>query len=168
MHCFKIILVCAFGTTLFSHDSYGFGRRHRHQSPPCCPTATANYADAAPPADSARSMADRVKKAKDLQASGKTYPRGCSEFVAEVLGVPWESANSLMGSNPTNVGDNNIYKGLRPGDIAGWVAQPHGHVSIFIDEPGCKFIDVASNGLAPRKLGSGYGLNRPVFKSSKY
>lgn len=109
---------------------------------------------------------ERVKQAKDLLAEGATYSRGCSEFVCKVLGIPWQSANSLMGSSPSQVGANNHYADLSPGDVAGWVNPAgHGHVAIYIGEPGMTFIDVRENGATPRKL-TGYGP-QPLYKSSR-
>jgi hypothetical protein len=111
----------------------------------------------------------RVQKAKDLLAAGTTYPQGCSGFVCEVLGIPWEAANDLMGSSPVLVGDNNSYNGLVPGDIAGWTATSgSGHVTVYIGERGTKFIDVRSEGETPRAVGNGYGNGRPVYKSSRF
>jgi hypothetical protein len=114
-------------------------------------------------------MTDRVLKAKELLAAARSYPRGCSEFVCAVLGIAWQDANSLMGAIPTPAGDNNNYQGMRPGDVAGWkVLGGSGHVAIYVGEPGQKFIDVQTEGHTPRSVGKGYGMGRPVFKSSSF
>ena len=114
-------------------------------------------------------MADLVQTARALLAAGASYPKGCSEFVCAVLGIAWQNANSLMGDNPTPVGDNNNYNGLNPGDVAGWKADGgSGHVAIYVGDPGQKFIDVRSEGDSPRSVGNGYGMSRPVFKSSAF
>ncbi len=42
----------------------------------------------------------RVRRAYELYENGRIYRRGCSEFVSEVLKIPWRSANSLMGNAP--------------------------------------------------------------------
>jgi hypothetical protein len=111
----------------------------------------------------------RVTKAKELLASARTYTKGCSEFVCEVLGITWEEANALMGDAPAYIGDNNSYPGLVPGDIVGWkVGGGEGHVSVYVGETGVKFIDVRNSGAQPRKVVNGYGNGRSVFKSSRY
>jgi hypothetical protein len=116
-----------------------------------------------------RSPSDRVQKAKDLLAEAKVYSQGCSGFVCDVLGIPWESANDLMGTNPKAVGDNNSYQGLQPGDIAGWTSSSgSGHVTVYVGEPGMKFIDVRSENERPRKVGNGYGNGRPLYKSGRF
>ena len=113
------------------------------------------------------SQNDRVATAISLLNGGESYGQGCSHFVATVLGIDWESANSIMGSNPTYVGINNTYSGLNPGDVVGWPSSGSGHVAIYIGEtPNKRFIDVKSNGLTPRYL-HGYGPNK-LYKSSKY
>lgn len=125
--------------------------------------------DAITPIDLPLSREDRVKKAKDLLATGDKYTQGCSGFVTAVLGIPWEAANDLMGVSSTSVGDNNNYSGLTPGDIAGWKADSgSGHVTVYVGENGTKFIDVRSEGEAPRKIGNGYGPGRPLYKSSRF
>jgi hypothetical protein len=112
--------------------------------------------------------ADRVARAKQLLAAGANYPQGCSDFVASVLQIPWENANSLMGGNPTYVGVNNTYSGLSPGDIAGWIDQgASGHVAVYVGEPQMKFIDVRDVGGTPRAVVNGYG-SQPVYKSSRF
>lgn len=111
---------------------------------------------------------ERVRRAKELLAAGGEYPRGCSEFICRVLGVPWESANSLLGDTPTVGGKDNDYPGLSAGDISGWKgAGESGHVAIFIGEAGLKFIDVRNPGATPRAIGGGYGAQN-VSCSSKY
>jgi hypothetical protein len=110
-----------------------------------------------------------VAKAKQLLAAGGSYAGGCSEFMAKVLAVPAETANSMMGESPTYIGNSNDYPGLVPGDVVGWkVNGGNGHVSLFVGETGMKFIDVRSPGDSPRKVVNGYGAGRPLFKSSKY
>jgi hypothetical protein len=111
----------------------------------------------------------RVTQAKKLLAAGAAYPKGCSEFITSVLGIAWEDANSIMGNSPTYVGDNNTYPGLVPGDIVGWkVGGGNGHVAVYVGEPGTKFIDVRESGGKPRRVMNGYGIGKPLFKSSKY
>jgi hypothetical protein len=113
--------------------------------------------------------AARVKKAKELLAAGAKYPKGCSGFVCDVLGIPWEAANELMGASPPSVGDNNNYTGLAPGDIAGWkTSAGSGHVTVYVGESGMKFIDVRTENEVPRKVGNGYGNGRPLNKSSRF
>jgi hypothetical protein len=113
--------------------------------------------------------ATRVQKAKELLSAGNDYSKGCSGFVCEVLGIPWEPANDLMGSSPTFVGDNNSYSGLEPGDIAGWTSDAgSGHVTVYVGERGMKFIDVRSEDEAPRKVANGYGNGRKLYKSSRF
>jgi hypothetical protein len=115
------------------------------------------------------SLAERVSTAKRLLAEGKVYPQGCSGFVCEVLGIPWEPANALMGDSPTNVGDNNNYSGLTPGDIAGWIADElRDMLRCSLEGRGTKFIDVRSENESPRRVGNGYGMGRPLFKSSRF
>lgn len=110
----------------------------------------------------------RVVKAKQLLAQGKIYPKGCSEFVCEVLGLPWESANSLLGDSPTAAGSDNTYVGLSPGDVSGWKGPGEsGHVAIFVGEANLKFIDVRNPGALPRSINGGYGPQR-VVRSSEY
>jgi len=108
--------------------------------------------------------ADRVAKAKQLLADMKTYPKGCSGFVSEVLGVPWASANDLMGDKPTAV---DKVSDLKPGDIVGWKsATGSGHVAVYIGEGDTVFIDVHQEGEKPRKVKS-YGAQK-LYKSSRY
>lgn len=113
----------------------------------------------------AQSNADRVKKAKALLAAGAVYPRGCSEFVCAVLGIPYRQANDLMGSNPPSVGKGPTYDDLEPGDIAGWIATTgSGHVAVYIGEsPDCVFIDVREPGAKPRSKNGYY--NHEMFKA---
>jgi cell wall-associated NlpC family hydrolase len=108
--------------------------------------------------------AERVKAAKKLLTDGGTYPKECSEFVSKVLGIPWESANKLMGDAPTKVGVDGTYTGLKPGDIVGWKKDPHGHVAVYIGDN--RFIDVREDGEKPRTLAS-YG-GQPLFKSFRF
>lgn len=93
--------------------------------------------------DTATSLADRVQRAKGLLNAGAVYVKGCSEFVCDVLGIPWEDANSLMGTNPKSIGKDNTYNGVAPGDVVGWKASSgNGHVAIYVGEVNQKFIDV--------------------------
>jgi len=120
------------------------------------------------------SHAERVKKAKQLLVDAKKFPKGCSEFVSEVLGIDWKDANAIMGADPNESIGRAPYdtSGLTPGDIVGWYKnQGSGHVAVFIGEPGCKFIDVkepnATSPLAPRKV-TQYEKERELFKSRNY
>ena len=125
-------------------------------------------------ADRAFSHADRVNKAKKLLADAKKFPKGCSGFVSEVLGIDWKSANAIMGANPTVSIGRPPYNtsGLTPGDIVGWYnGSGSGHVAVFIGEPDCRFIDVkednATSPLPPRKVMQ-YENTRELFKSKNY
>lgn len=111
---------------------------------------------------------ERVAEAKRLLAEGKVYPRGCSEFVSAVLGVPYEVANDLMGAAPTSVGSRPPYPSLTPGDIAGWTnAAGMGHVTVYIGESDAiAFIDVREPGARPRSKNGFY--DRELFKSSRF
>ena len=114
------------------------------------------------------SKQERVRRAKQLLVEGRVFSQGCSGFVSEVLDIPWRDANSLLGKTPSEVGSNNAYSGLEPGDVVGWRrAGAMGHVAIYIGEPGMKFIDVPGLGKAPRKLGNGYG-NQSLSLSSEW
>ncbi len=115
-----------------------------------------------------RSGRDRVEEAKRLLALGGTYPQGCSELVCKVLGIPWENANTLLGTAPTEIGSNGSYRNVAPGAVVGWKrVGESGHVAIYVGEPGMKFIDVRAPGATPRKLGNGYGA-QTLVQSSKY
>jgi len=108
----------------------------------------------------------RVKRAKQLLKDARQYPKGCSEFVCEVINRSGEDANTLMGLNPKYVGVNGEYRNLNPGDVVGWSGTPHGHVAIYIGERDIKFIDVHEVGQKPRSV-KGYG-DQKLFKSSRY
>jgi cell wall-associated NlpC family hydrolase len=111
---------------------------------------------------------NRVVTAKQLLDEQDQYDQGCSDFVSTVLDIDWESANSIMGSNPRYLGSNNSYSGLNPGDVVGWKSSSGpGHVAVYIGEAGMKFIDVNTNGGTPRKVVNGYG-GQSLYKSSKY
>jgi len=116
----------------------------------------------------ARPRDQRVAEAKRLLAEGKVYPRGCSEFVCAVLGIPYEVANELMGDTPLLLGPRPPYTGLVPGDIAGWVASTGmGHVTIFVGESdSVAFIDVREPGAKPRSKNAFY--DRDLYKSSRF
>lgn len=111
---------------------------------------------------------ERVAEAKRLLAEGKVYPRGCSEFVSAVLGIPYEVANDLMGTATTSVGSRPPYQALSPGDIAGWTnAAGMGHVAVYIGESdSIAFIDVREPGARPRSKNGFY--DRELFKSSRF
>lgn len=116
----------------------------------------------------ARVGRERVAEAKRILERGLVHPRGCSELVAAVLGIPWEDANSQMGASPVYSGVDGTYAGLSPGDVVGWTrAGSSGHVAIYIGEPGMKFIDVREPGARPRSLQNGYGAAQ-LYRSSKY
>ena len=72
---------------------------------------------------------------------GKEFTAGCSGLVCEALGIPWKSANTLMGSNPQYLGKGANYSGLKPGDVVGWKrTDKSGHVAIYVGIPGCVFV----------------------------
>lgn len=117
---------------------------------------------------------ERVARAKALLAQGSVYAQGCSGYVCDVLQISWRSAKEIMaGSNtPANsIGKQPNYSNVRPGDVCGWLktddANPpqDDHVTIWIGEPGMRFIDVQRPGGLPRKLGNGYELNQTLWKS---
>lgn len=110
----------------------------------------------------------RVRKAQDLIALAKIYPKGCSEFICEVLGISSESANSLMGTPTVQVGlpPNYDYSVIEPGDIVGWIIeQGHGHVAVYLGNK--RFADVPGEGKKPRELGR-WSDNDLVMKSSRF
>lgn len=112
----------------------------------------------------AQAYADR---AKQLLAQGNPYPQGCSGFVCDVLQIPWQDANSLMGDNSNPIGTNGNYNNVNPGDIVGWVsATGSGHVAVYIGDPGMTFIDARQPGNSPRSLSS-YGP-QTVYKSTQF
>jgi hypothetical protein len=117
---------------------------------------------------SIRSKAERVLEAKRLLKLNKVYARGCSEFVCEVLGIPFEQANALMGKSPSPVGSKPPYPALEPGDIAGWTnASGSGHVAIYIGESdSVAFIDVPGLNKQPRSKNGFYGCD--LFESSRF
>lgn len=149
------------------------------------PTFPYVKADAPPHSD----LSARVEKAKALVNEGKPYPKGCSEFVCEVLGIPWENADSLMGDASVSIGgkdqiDTYDLAKLRPGYVVGWpsskaVADPneHGHVAIYVKQKQGDplFIDVPGNGKKPRVVKHGWGPDgatpgkgQEVFVSAKH
>ena len=115
----------------------------------------------------------RVRRAYELYENGRIYRRGCSEFVSEVLKIPWRSANSLMSNAPGSIGVSPHYRldGVSPGDVLGWRSgdAPDGvaHVCIYVGAEDCMFMDVRNPGARPRKRTSGYG-RQELFKSSAY
>ena len=110
----------------------------------------------------------RVAEAERLLKEGKVYPRGCSEFVCAVLGIPYELANDLMGSSPVSQGSKPPYEDLTDGDVAGWVSSVgSGHVAIFIKKDDNRmFIDVREPGAKPRAKNAYY--DRELFESSRF
>ena len=107
---------------------------------------------------------DRAERAKLLLAAASHYPRGCSDFVTDVLQIPWQDANSLMGVNEIYVGINGVYLNVTEGDIVGWkTPDGHGHVAIAISAT--EFIDVRSNHATPRKIHN-YGPQK-LYKSRR-
>lgn len=109
-----------------------------------------------------------ANRAKSLFNEGNSYEKGCSGFVSAALNIPWEDANSLMGSNPAYVGKDNSYTGLTIGDIVGWkVNGGSGHVAVYIGEASMKFLDVRQENSAPRKIINGYSP-QSLFKSSRF
>lgn len=114
-----------------------------------------------------------VERACGLYEKNKIYRRGCSEFVSEVLGIPWRSADSIMGDDPESIGRWPDYKldKLKPGDIVGWKKNSSldgwGHVAVYVGQSDCMFMDVRRPGARPRKRTTGYG-RQELFKSSRY
>jgi hypothetical protein len=99
-----------------------------------------------------------VEKAIQFLKNKVQFDRGCSGFICEVFEIEWINANSLLGNSPVYIGKNNEYSDVLPGDIVGWKKdRGHGHVSIYIGEPGIKFIDVQSENCCPRIVANGYG-----------
>ncbi len=115
----------------------------------------------------------RLRRAYELYEKRRVYRRGCSEFVSEVLNIPWRSANSLMGKHPGSIGASPHYRldKVSPGDVLGWRSgdAPDGvaHVCIYIGAEDCMFMDVRNPGARPRKRTGGYG-RQELFKSSAY
>jgi cell wall-associated NlpC family hydrolase len=69
------------------------------------------------------------------QKVGSIYPKGCSQFVCEVLGVAYKQTSGWTQGEAVDKSD------LAAGDVVGWKEQP-GHVAIFdgsqfIYVPGC-------------------------------
>ena len=128
----------------------------------------AHHADAASPDKS-----EIVKKAYELHEKNRIYRRGCSEFVSDVLGIPWRSADSIMGEDPESIGQwpNYDLEKLSPGDIVGWKRDRSldgwGHVAVYVGKSDCLFIDVRRPGARPRVRTTGYG-RQELFKSSRY
>jgi hypothetical protein len=113
------------------------------------------------------STADRVTKAQELYDAQGIYPRGCSEFVCAVLGIPYELAKTLMGTDPDEITD---WSTITAGAIVGW-QKPNGpfdHVSAYVNDGSSKFIDVRQPApdSKPRRLGS-YGTQK-VYLSSRF
>lgn len=123
--------------------------------------------------DTAIDKNEIIAGAYDLYKSNRVYRRGCSEFVSDVLKIPWRSADSIMGEDPESIGRWPDYKldKLKPGDIVGWKKKKSldgwGHVAVYIGQSDCMFIDVRRPGARPRKRTTGYG-KQELFKSSRY
>lgn len=118
--------------------------------------------------NSPRTGAERVAEAERLLKEGKVYPRGCSEFVCAVLGIPYELANDLMGATPVSKGKKPPYPGLVEGDVVGWKKSVgSGHVAIYIkNDTNRMFIDVQEPGATPRAKNGFY--DHELFKSSRF
>lgn len=113
------------------------------------------------------STSERVTKAQELFNAQGTYPRGCSEFVCAVLGIPYELAKTLMGTDPDEIKD---WSTVPAGAIVGW-QKPNGpfdHVSVYVNDGTSKFIDVRQPApdSKPRRLGS-YGAQK-LYLSSRF
>lgn len=77
---------------------------------------------------------------------GDVYERGCSEFIADLLGKPWKAANSYsLGSQ--------VSSSTSAGTVVGWHAQEYGHVAV---KTSSGYIDCPGAGKAVRRLTS-YG-----------
>ena len=99
-----------------------------------------------------------VATAKSKLDTGVVYAGGCTEYVAECLGLPQK--HSSLWNQGASVGTNNAYSGLTPGDIVGWppkYAGGSGHVAVYIGEATLKFIDVPGPGNTTRRIRTGYG-----------
>lgn len=86
-------------------------------------------------------IADRAARAKELYDAQGTYPKGCSQFVCAVLGIPYEIAKTLMGIDPQEIYD---WSAIPAGAIVGWQKPkgPFDHVSVYVNDGTSKFIDV--------------------------
>ena len=92
----------------------------------------------------------------------KVYAQGCSGLTADLLGLPWKSAKSYKVGEYAGV--DNDYEGLSPGDIV-FVDTPHGHVAVYIGEPGCVFIHCKEPNAKTTKIKHGFGPYE-VYKAS--
>lgn len=116
-------------------------------------------------------ISDRAAKAKELYDAQGTYPRGCSQFVCAVLGIPFELAKALMGADPEEIVD---WSTVPAGAIVGW-QKPNGpfdHVSVYVNDGSSKYIDVRqpadpqTPSPKPRRLGS-YGAQK-LYLSARF
>lgn len=116
-------------------------------------------------------IADRAAKAKELFDAQGSYPKGCSQFVCAVLGIPYELAKTLMGTDPKEIND---WSTITTGAIVGWQkpSGPFDHVSVYVDDGTSKFIDVRQPADAqvpnpkPRRLKS-YGPQK-LYLSTRF
>ena len=110
----------------------------------------------------------RVKRAIELFDKQGLYPRGCSDFVCDVLEIRWEDANSLLSLKSGDAPISDFSK-IGIGSIIGWANDSgSGHVAVYVNLKDAKFIDVQSPGqnAKPRKLNS-YGSQK-LYLSNKY
>ena len=103
-----------------------------------------------------------VSKAKGYL--GDVMPKGCSQLVCNVLGIPYKTTAHFTYESKS-VGSNNSYSGLIPGDVVGWRNGDSGHLAIYIGEENCMFIDSPGPGKETRIVKRGYGAQK-VYKAS--
>lgn len=79
---------------------------------------------------------------------GVVYANGCSGYVCDLLGLPQKSTHGWKRGAAVTVND------LSPGDVVGWpaVGEVSGHLSVYIGEPGCKFMDSKKPGYSQKVI----------------
>jgi hypothetical protein len=97
--------------------------------------------------------AERLSRAQQLLATGKTYPLGSADFVCDVLGINYHAEQVFLDHNASQVTSMST---LVPGDIVGWKGSPPAcdpvafwHVAIYTGVPTRQFITVAIPGRSP-------------------
>jgi hypothetical protein len=90
---------------------------------------------------------DIVTAAEGFAAAGQVFAGGCSDMVRQAyaagnITIPAAfDANAIMSNYPCMADP-------QPGDVAGWVAQPNGHVVIYVS-PTC-FVNCPGEGAATK------------------